>query len=218
MVTIRLCAAVASLLLLLVSLSGCDQHAMDKMAIKRVLSDFKNANIQSNGKALSGLLTPESFTAYSRVLFIAPAGKKEDILKLTPVEVVEVVRIRARMTRKQLAGMDGLAYQEYATSNGWYTHDEGLEDDYRKIVVAPDGLSATARLYDGRVRTNHSLEFRKVNGKWLFHEPSVAPFANDSYNMAMQLFGDSMAELALEEVSGEVGRELGDEIWQPMKP
>jgi hypothetical protein len=198
-------------------LPGCDARAADKEEIEQVYADLDRCNNSKNGAAALEIFTKESFAEYDRLLKIGLDGTAEEVKALGPVQQLEVMRMRVRAKRSDVAGKSGREYVEFATSRGWYVAppEDHTMELLKKFRFAQDG-SATAEVISDGDSTGVRLRFVKQEERWRFDEV----YANKQWDAVLRRAareeGLSEDELLLEILSDEVKQEIPDSVWQPM--
>lgn len=174
-------------------------------------------NNTKNGKAILGVFTGETFEGYERVIKVALDGTKDEVSALGPSDRMEVLRIRTRAKRAEVEKLNGRQYCEFATSRGWYVRplSDRTEDTLRRITI--NGDTATADLHSDGEPTRVKLRFVRQDGAWRFDEPDAFKQWDREWIELAREEGITVNDLILEELATELGKEVPDSAWRPMK-
>lgn len=194
-----------------------DPHADDKAAVRAALRQIDTANRSRDGEAAVAVMCRASLDEYTRIVQIALDGKPDEVRRLPPHKLALVFELRNRLTRRELQGMDGRAYQAYATSAGWYDAEWGSwEESVGRIEI--DGDRAVAYILDDRGgRTGDRMHFVFEDGMWKVNEFTAGRSIDEAYEREAGQFGMTVENYLIlleEEISG---KQVRSTIWQPMK-
>lgn len=208
-----LTALLASLLLL----AGCGKNAEDKAQIREVVARLDNANNSSDGATAAAIFTDETFRFYEQLLPIGLNGTEGQVRALPSAEMLEVLLMRARGTRKELEKLDGRGYVEYGTSKGWYVTPpaDRTEDTLRNWQFG-NGWAKAEVVSDGEP-TGIVNRFEKVDGAWKIDE-------RDSFASVSRLLDKLASEAGVERtdfvllvLEERLGEPVPGSVWKPMK-
>lgn len=218
----RVAALLALALLMLLAGSCADPQAQEKAAIRQLMRDYHAAAQDQKGEWAVSLVTPASLTHYTEVVKLALDGTEAQVRTRTAFDRTEIILIRTLAKRKDIKGMDGRAYQKWATEQGWYVSDEDLYSDWTEgmsdIRIDSSGDAAWCYIREGRKPTRFMLRFAKVNGKWLFDETSVHEYFNHWTAQEAKDLGMSHDQFLVLWLEDFYGFEVDvKNIWKPMK-
>jgi hypothetical protein len=210
-------------LVLMFGTAGCsDPQAEDKAAIRQTLLAYDAANRERNGKAVVELMSPGTLEFYTKLVRVALDGSEAESRALPAHYRMELIRMRTLATRKDLKGMDGKAFQSWATTQGWYAMDTdgwaSLTRGASDIKIDLDGKGAWCYIFEDGKRTSFMLRFEKVGDQWRFDETSASDHFDDWTKKWARDERMTQDELLVEMVSEELGVEIDSKaIWRPMK-
>lgn len=218
--TIQRSVAVMAACLLALALAGCeDPHAEDKTAIRAAVKQLDDANEACDGEAAVAVMSSAALDQYSQIVQLALNGTEREVRGLKPTDLGQVIALRHRMTRKELEGMDGRAYQAFATSACWYS---GYGEEYAWATsmgaIRVVGDYAYVDIVDDRGRkTGYEGRFEREGGAWKINEFSFHPHTDALLYEDAEFEGMSIEELLIWMEEDDSGEPVGEEIWQPMR-
>lgn len=217
-------AWVLGLVAILMLLPGAcaDPQAQEKAAIRQLMRDYNTAGQERNGEWCVSMMSPDTLAHYTDLVKLALDGTEAQVRKRTAFDRHEVLLARTLATRKDLRGKDGRAYQVWAVGQGWYVTDEDLYDEWTDgladISIDSAGTAAWCYIREGRQKTRFTLRFVKVNGKWLFDEPSIYEYFDHWTANEARAMGVSQDQLLADLIEYQHGKEVDfKSVWKPMK-
>ncbi len=121
--------------------------------------------------------------------------------------------MRQRCTRSQLEAMDARQYVTFATAQKWYKGNDPTV--LTKVNVGNN--TGVAVVKHPSEEKSYQFIFRRVNGRWLFEEPSCHAYYTDLYDAAARSEGIAPTQLILNMIAEESGQPLRPGIWEPMQ-
>lgn len=221
--SIRLVGVLVAASVLMFGMAGCkDPQAGDKAAIRQTLRAYDAANRERNGKAVVELMSQGTLDFYTKLVRVALDGTEAESRALPAQYRMELIRMRTLATRKDLKGMDGKAFQSWATTQGWYSMDtdgwESLTRGMSDIKIDLDGKGGWCYIFEDGKRTRFMLRFEKVGDQWRFDETSAGEHFDDWTKRLARDFGQTQDDLLIDLVSDELEVEIDPKaIWRPMK-
>lgn len=208
----------ASALVLLGAAAGCeDEHAAEKEAILTCLRQLDEANQDCDGAAAVALMSQRGLDEYTRLVKIALDGSKTDVQSLSPLEMMQVIEMRHRIPLRQLEKMDGRAYQEFATSDCWYTGAEGsYEDSVGEIFVSGDTAYADVLDFDGN-KSGVQGHFEREDGVWKVNEFSFHRVWDEELTKLAAENNVTIPEMVVLFEEWDTGKKIRKSIWEPMR-
>lgn len=185
-------------------LGGCEQRTEDKRDIKMVMAALDTCNNTSDGKGILEVFNEASIERYGPLVKLALSAKASEIRALGPNEQMEVLRMRCRATKAEVAKMDGRQYVEFATSKGWYVTPRENRTTDTLTDFEFKGDEARARLVSDDERTGVKLRFVKENGAWRYDEADAMP----QYDRHIRAFVKEQGMTMDEWVEGVLAEEL----------
>lgn len=216
--------ALLAALLLALAAPGCDDASGE---IERTLDELRDASLRHNGEAFASLLAPESFGPYTQLIAQALDATPEQVSGLSISQKVDLVMMRNRMKRKDLAAMDGRAWVVHAVNQGWYEIPEQDEEVKKMQTVKVRGNSASVETYYGEwgmfsggrngEPIKDTLGFIKVEDRWLYDFRRPAELFEVLVTMAAEI-SHATTDQVLERMEGrQTGKDVNYDIWKPMK-
>jgi hypothetical protein len=204
-------------LLLLPLLTGCDAHLDDTREIREVYADLEFCYNARDGAKVVTLLTRDTFDHYDRLLKLGLDAKPDEVRALPPMDKMEVLRMRLLGRSAELARMNGRQYIEFATSQGWYITppDERTDDRLERFRFGAG--EATAELVMDGWRTGARFRFVKEDGAWKIDEPVSLASWDSVFRQIARDEGMTVDELIFDLLEDEVGHEIPESVWQPMR-
>ena len=202
-------------------LTGCeDPHAEDKAAIRACLRQLDQANQECDGAKAVACMSSEALDEYTRLVNLALDGTRDQVLALYPADKWQIIQIRNRMTRREVQGMDGAAYQRHATGECWYLawddEDTAYEDDIGKIDVWGDVAYAVIKDWDGD-DSGRVAEFTREGGVWKVNEFSFNRLFDEDIREWAREADMTEDEFLIYLEESEWENDIRDSIWDPMK-
>lgn len=169
-------AGAAVVLVACLLVPACDEGVKEDVDL--TMSEMRAAAQRRDGEAFANLLAPESFDYYGRLIKLALDGQFRQLDGLTITEKLDVIMMRHRCTRKELAPMDGRGWIVFAVNKGWYDGPNFDEESIYQRNVKLRGSTATLEvvydiaqpLFTGEgsgKRLRDYFTFLKVEDRWL---------------------------------------------------
>jgi hypothetical protein len=212
--TLRAIAATLLLCpLLVLTGGGCDARARDKQDMTRLMADRDICNENSRGTAVLDVYSEGTFKHYDELLKLGLNGAADKVRALGPTDKMEVLRMRLRATRKELARLTGRQYVEFATGHGWYVrgYKSETENGLRKFRFKAD----EATVDDGDA-TGVRVRFMNEDGRWKLDEPSQFVAGDRFIRRAAREEGATVDDYIIDELRVEVNKEIPASVWDPM--
>src|ERR1043165_1555214 len=176
-------------------------------SVRAAWTRYERALEMKDGAVAASSLTDPSFAFYTNLVRLAVDGTQTEVEPLPPSSLYEVLSMRQRCTRAQLAGMDGRQYVVFATNSGWYVGNDPTR--LEKITVGNNTAAAIVKHPTDTSKT-YQFFFRRPSGSWLFEWSSAQQYFNDLYAAEAQSRGVAIKQLVLDMVAQDSG--------QPIKP
>ncbi len=224
----------AALGVVIAALGGCE-HSADKSEIRRVFLEYQRCIDSGDGTALLPLLTEASFERNDRALALSTTARKADLLAMEPVEIVSVLAIRTKLTRKDLKDLTGRQLTERSVNEQWFASNDFMliledfqwwkdgENEEAKARVTMLVPRERYRRYQGRVTvmtevsTDMWVRFVKTNGAWLLDGPTVDATRNRWFKETAAKERVSIETLLVSWLTDQLGEKLPENVWQPLK-
>lgn len=187
-------------------------NPQDLAAVTAAWANYERALETKDGAAVNAFLTEGSYSLYANLLRIALDGSRTEVEALPAPAMWEVLTMRQRCTRSQLVGLDARQYVAFATSQGWYQGNDPTP--LEKITSGNNTAVATVK-HPSESKT-YQFVFRRVNGVWLFDEPSCHAYYADLFDAEARSQGIPVRQLVLDMVKESSGQPLKVDIWDPM--
>ncbi|HZW09646.1 MAG TPA: hypothetical protein VFF69_07065 [Phycisphaerales bacterium] len=198
--------------------AGCeDPQAAEKEAIRAALRQLDDANEARDGAAAVAVMSSRALEEYTRLVKIALDGSKTDVQTLSPLEMLQVIQMRHRMDRRQLAAMDGKAFQEYATGEGWNSGARARwEDTIGDISVAGDTAYAEVLGTDGG-DSGVQGHFEREEGVWKVNHFSFMRVWDDELRRLALQYDIGLPEMIVRFEEMATLQQIRKSIWEPMR-
>ncbi len=192
--------------------AGCEDPEAAK--VNGAYNAYEMAGVNRDAEGAVRVLTRASLDAYVPLIKVALDGKEEEVRALPPSARLEVLQMRARGTRAQLAKLDGPGYVRMATAAGWYSHtapENPLKLEELKVhgdwAVGKDrwGDRLTVRYY-----------FLKEEGAWKLDEVRAFSEQTPAIEAAAREAEMTVDELLLAILEDLTGVPPPESIWKPM--
>jgi hypothetical protein len=156
---------------LLVIGMGCGEEpeTPEQQAARAVFEAFESAIFGADGETAVSHMTKGSISYYDVLIDYATDGKKADVLRLSPTDKSEIVRMRNRLELHDLDKMTGRDFLIFATNEGWYSgvDDEDVPDDWINLGhIDIAGDRASGMVLDEGEKTGHFLDLYLEDGTW----------------------------------------------------
>lgn len=191
--------------------TGCDQS--DRSAIRATVQQMDAMTDGGDGEGAAGLIAPESFAYYDRLVKLSRDAGAKEIWGLPAADQSEILRMRNRVPRKDLGALDGRGWVVHSIKQAWWHDEESW--DARRIKVR--GNSATCTAYVDGEETLTTLHFVRVEDRWLIDYRHVDPEMEQFVRETARLEGKTVQEVLVAWEEEEVGKPVKPDVWQPMK-
>jgi hypothetical protein len=208
--------ALVSLLFLI--LTGCDARSDDRKEMRAVFARLNECNRAADGDGIVDVFTKSSFARNEELVKLGLDGTASQVKALPPNDMMEVLRMRLRSTRPELARLDGRGYVRYATSNGWYVRPpaELSDETLTGFTFTKDAREARAQVVSDGKKVPTRIHFIVEDNAWRYDEPeAMGEFDRDMHKWARQE-RMSIEELVLSLLEDELGKEIPSTVWDPM--
>lgn len=211
----RLVVVVLISLMTLVSTGGCDGRRGDREDIKNNFTAFFDAFAKRDGQAAAVLITNASLEWYKKVVDNAVTTPAEELLKMKPSLVYEILVVRLFAKPEDIKGLTGAQFFSRAVSRGWYHHE--LEEKHTlNRVLAFNGDIAEVQVKTDGVIDDLPWLFMKEDGYWKFDQDTDRD--QDDRRLIRHLSEERMTlkeffELYFEPI---VGATRVKKMWDPM--
>lgn len=200
-------------------LPACEDSssAAEKEAILDCLRQLDEANAACDGAGAVAVMSQRGLDEYTRLVRLALDGSKSDVQSLSPLEMWQVIEMRHRIPLRELEKMDGRAYQEYATSQCWYSEGEGeWEDGIGEIYVSGDTAYAEVLDFDGK-KTGVQGHFEREDGVWKVNEFSFQRVWDDELRKLAAENNISVPDMVVRFEEMATLENVRSRIWEPMR-
>lgn len=170
------------LVLVYISLAGCDEHASDREAIVASFYKLTEAAAAGDGAEFVKWISPDTFAYYDKMIKIALDAKKEEVERLAPFEKWDVFEIRGKASRAAISKLGGKKLLELACEDGWYSMVEPHVVKLTKWKFYEDEAYAQPSGFFYRVRPGTWLRFVRHEGRWTFDQLSL----KQNFDMAVE--------------------------------
>lgn len=207
------------LTLTLALLPACEESggSEEEEAILACLRQLDEATTGCDGPGAVAVMSQRALDEYTNIVKIALDGTKADVQSLSPLEMLQVIQLRHRLTRQQLEQMDGRAYQEYATGECWYTGGQATwEESIGKIYVSGDTAYAEVRGIDGEA-SGVQGHFEREEGVWKVNQFSFMRVWDDELRRLAAQFNISVPDMIVRFEEMATLDNIRSRIWEPMR-
>lgn len=187
-------------------------NAEDLAAVRETWARYERALETRDGATVVATLTENSYPYYANLLHVALDGSRAEVEALPLPAKWEVLNMRQRCTRSQLASMDAKQYVAFATDEGWYVGNDATP--FEKLTSGANRAVGVVK-HPSESKT-YQFIFRRVNGRWLFDEPSCHGYYADLYDAAARAEGVPPTQHILGMIAEESGQPIRAGIWDPM--
>jgi hypothetical protein len=190
--------------------AACDDPRAEdvRASYDQVFESFNSRD----GRGAVALLTKASIDQMDRAVNMARKGTREQIKALPPIDRIEVIAIRNRLTAAELAEIDGRSWLILSTERGWET---GEAPEIGRITF--QGSSASAEVLEEGKRTGNHFDFDLIDGVWKLDWIRIDDLWNSQIVDFARESGTSVDKLILEWEYEECGIPVGDEIWDRVR-
>lgn len=195
--------------------AGCRPEGADEMeaVYNQVYDSFETGDVNSVVNGISRASIEEYATYRDLALNATP----EQVKQLPAWFLFDTLVMRARATRADLEGKDARTVLITAVEKRWYRSSYAT-DPARLTNFKISGDSAEAEVwYDGDDELSTKACFVLEDGVWKYDFPSSGSVSDRYTARDANAAGMSVHDYMIAQVSVMVGRELGPEIYEPMK-
>jgi hypothetical protein len=192
-----------------------EQTAADEAAVVQTFYDYRSALMKQKGDAAVAVVAPATLEKYQEYRDLAMKGNEKAVKSLSLMGRTTVLMMRHRIGKDRLKPMDGKMVFAYAVDQNWI----GKEGVAKAGVTKPEviGPVAVAKVTVNGETSEEEFHFVKHDGKWLIDlEPN--------FTKAEMLLQKTARDQGMEEneflfvmMKALTGRELTEEIWQPLE-
>jgi hypothetical protein len=172
----RIKPLIGAVLLSLVSVlaAGCDDAEQE---VRDTFHQYMAAQSDKDVDTVLALTDPRYIEHLDFVVKMARTGARDRVLQLTPAERVQVVRMRNRLTKPELAALDGKGWLTRTVKEEWRI-DEVL-DGFELGNVTIKKPRAFAKMDMGGFPTELKMEFVKTGDRWVLDPTAIEDLINE---------------------------------------
>ncbi len=189
--------------------AGCEKP---EVAAVREADRQNDAAIDSrDGEAAAKFLSKAYVAWLDEAMERARTLGRDDLRKLRPSDMHEVLVIRARLTPAQMKSFDGRAWYAHQVKQGWSESTTSM--GYIRGRIAVSGSKATIRFKMDGEWVDDRCVYLLEDGEW--KEDRTATW-QDFDRAALELNRDEgrpMHETIFELVEDEIGSKVSDSVW-----
>lgn len=202
---------VLSLVAVLFWVPGCDNSA-DAQAVRDCWRDYNTASNDLDGENVAGMLSEASFARYANLKNLALDADANQVKVLSPWDQIEVLYMRAGLTRSQLLKLDARAFVIHAVNKGWWANED-VAMELGAVKIRKDVASAKVKDSVGDV----TVEFVREDGKWKFDEPASDRYFTAFLSRVATRLNITETDLAVKLVDMEFGPQNHKKLFEPMR-
>jgi hypothetical protein len=231
----------ALILMLAAALLGaCDKHAQDKRDIRAAWDTYVKANQDQRAEEVVRLTAAATFDHYTKLLKTGLEMPAKDVWNLPPTQMGEVLRMRHRFKRSEIAGINGRGYVFLCASRGWVIQDDPTwkvtdiriaENRATALVYNPEWEAQYARqsrslMFVPRYRIpgisdkppRYPLDLVKEDGAWKIDETATQSKQDEELRALAKFVRMSVRDMLME-IEGEEteGVKLPMSVWEPLR-
>lgn len=188
--------------------------AGDTDAVMKSLAAYHEALGRGDGKDATRWVSQKTIAFYSDIRQVALNGSPEEVKRLTPMQKLTVLMLRAQLRADELADLDGKQLMAMSIERGWVSRDPLDTTALGKTTVKGDEAFIEHR-YKGKATWAYRLVREK--GEWHFDVTSAFPAA-EVLLAAWAVEQDKKEdELLFDLVKKATGTRPTDDIWKAMR-
>ena len=194
-----------------VLLAGC---GADERSIHACFDAYKRAVLESDGESAVEQVTKGTIEYYANVLDLVFEASAEKTRALPLVDRITVLLIRARVEPERLRQMDGRQLFIYAIDHGMVGKSSVIRSDLGDVAISGDYAIGDA-LSAGK-RSGIQWRFYREGGRWRMDVTSVMTAANIALLQVIRDSGEEENQFVQKLVAMTLGRDPGEDIWEPL--
>ncbi|MBW3539792.1 MAG: hypothetical protein KY476_05940, partial [Planctomycetes bacterium] len=194
---------------------SCGGSDSDVEEVGNAFEAYQSALTTTDGEKAAESVSSATIQLYQEHSDLSISGDPETVQNLSMINRMQVLLIRHRVAPASLKAMDGREVFAHAVNNEWIGKDSvvrvGIDD------VAITGNRATAKVTKGGKRTGETFHFVKEHGRWKLDLTPTFRAADQLFQEAARRRGMSENEFIFSVITSLSGRQVTDEIWQPLE-
>jgi hypothetical protein len=190
-------------------------QSRDETAIRKVFDDYKYAIL--NDSALMALKTIDAKTKqyYVDILDKVKRADSSTVANISLVDRLTILGLRARATKDEVLAMRGTDAFLFAIKKGMVGKSSVSGNTLGDVTIEQN--FAKGELVTHGKKTPLFFHFYKESDGWKFNLTDLFDVSNMALKQILKDTNKSENERLLEILSALTGREIGSEIWEPIK-
>lgn len=153
--------------------SGCDDSEQE---VRDTFAEYSAARSGRDPTKAIKFIDPRYFEHLDYVVKMARSGDRDKIMRMTIPERIDVVMIRNRLTKAEIAALDGRSWLERMYKEGWAIDELVGALDIGKIKVKKPRAYASMEILG--IETDVTMEFVKVGDQWVMDLTALEELIN----------------------------------------
>jgi hypothetical protein len=190
---------------------GCEDLVGE---VRDTYAQYMKAKDDKDAATVLALTDPQYIEHLDFVVKMAKSAERDRVKRLSGAERLQVVRMRNRLTKAELAQLDGKGWLTRTVNEGWSIDDILGAFDLGAITIKRPRAQGTMEI-DG-LATTIKVEFVKTGDKWVLDPIAIEELIN---NFLKKVAPSEEAEdyFIMERESYRSGKKVGTSIWEVPK-
>ncbi len=191
-------------------------YAQEDAKVKQTFSNYKQSILKGDGEEAVKWVDTNTIAYYGKMLGLALDADSAKVADLNLMDRLTVLSLRHRMSRSEIAGMDGRQLFVHSIKKGMVGKNTVANVEIGAIKI--DGSTAEGQLEANGQKSPLNFGFSKENGQWKLDLTSL--FGPTTAGLKQMIAGQGMSEnefiIRALQMTGD-GKPVNNTIWRPMK-
>jgi hypothetical protein len=202
----------AACLSALIVVPGCDDLETE---VRDTFAQYSAARNNRDLNTVLEMTDPKYIDHLDYIVKMARTGEKDRVLRMTAAERLQLVMMRNRLTKAELAAMDGKGWLGRKIQEGW-TRDFDEEPELQLGEISIKRPRAFASLVVDGADTPFKLEFVKTGDKWVIDPTPYEELINQVLRKIVKT-AQSEDAFILNAERAATGKPVNAMIWETPK-
>ncbi len=184
-------------------------------AVRQCFDTYKAALLSKDGLKAAAIISANSLDYYDRMRKLTLTGSRQEVEGLSDVDKVMVLVLRVRAPRPLLETGSPAEMVKFAVDSGMIGAASVQRMDLGKITVKDK--EAEGEIVSGGKPVGASFRFHREGESWKLDLEQATILGRGTFTALAKESGMTENELILKTLSVLAGKEIGEEIWMPLK-
>jgi hypothetical protein len=190
-------------------------YATDEQDIEKCFNRYKEALATGDGDSAARLVSAKTIVTYQEYKKNALSASSMETKKLSPINKLMVLLIRAQMPVEELERTSGSGVFSYAVKSGWVSKNLVVNSTINNIVISEN--TATSFLNTEGRPPLKGFTFLKENNLWKLDLVTIILKTEEAYKGLIAKQNTTEDQFIFTLVEGLTHKKLTDDIWRPLR-